>query len=228
MARAEEAEAENKKLSQQLLEREQEITSLQHKLAVSDESIEKYEATLTQSKAAALDAESSKTTNDGLQRKVQLLEEELDAAEKHSKEVVEKCVAVMFSMTADIISDAVIYPGSDRSTSRPRSSSVVYRDLSRSATIGRRNTKYVVAPAELFYVYCIHAELLTLMPPPGSAREVQKVPGGAGRARPVYGGSLSSLPLCYASVTVTIITRLALHDTITEMSPLWVLNLTVY
>lgn len=150
MARAEEAEAENKKLSQQLLEREQEITSLQHKLAVSDESIEKYEATLTQSKAAALDAESSKTTNDGLQRKVQLLEEELDAAEKHSKEVVEKCVAVMSSMTADIISNALIHLGSDRSTSRPKSLSVGCRDLNRSATIGRRSTRYVVVLTQLF------------------------------------------------------------------------------
>lgn len=36
------------------------------------------------------DAESNKTTVDSLQRKVALLEEELDAAEKHSKEVTEK------------------------------------------------------------------------------------------------------------------------------------------
>ncbi|KAJ3548522.1 hypothetical protein NM688_g5290 [Phlebia brevispora] len=90
VTRAEEAEAKNKKLEQQLLEKDQEITSLQHKIGVLEADLEKTETKLTETKATAQDAESSKTTNDALQRKIQLLEEELDAAEKHSKEVVEK------------------------------------------------------------------------------------------------------------------------------------------
>ena len=92
VARAETAEAKVKELEQQILSKDQEITSLNHKLTLAEEESEKYEAKLTEMKAQAQDSESSKSTNDALQRKVQLLEEELDAAEKHSKEVVEKCV----------------------------------------------------------------------------------------------------------------------------------------
>lgn len=61
--------------------------------------LEKAESKLTETKAAAQDAESSKSTSEGLQRKVQLLEEELDASEKHSKEVVEKYVAARVDET---------------------------------------------------------------------------------------------------------------------------------
>ena len=43
-------------------------------------------------KATLADAEGGKVTNDGLTRKIQLLEEELDAAEKNAKETMEKCV----------------------------------------------------------------------------------------------------------------------------------------
>lgn len=71
------------------------------KLDLADANLEKSESKLTETKAAALDAESSKTAIDALQRKVQLLEEELDAAEKHSKEVVEKCVHEILLMVLD-------------------------------------------------------------------------------------------------------------------------------
>lgn len=42
-----------------------------------------------------MDGEQSKTTSEGLARKVQLLEEELDAAEKNLKETVDKCVVFL-------------------------------------------------------------------------------------------------------------------------------------
>jgi tropomyosin, fungi type len=90
--RAEDAEAKNKKYEQLLLEKDQEITSLQHKLSILDTDLEKAEAKLADSKAAQEEGEHSKTTNEGLVRKIQLLEEELDAAEKNVKETVEKCV----------------------------------------------------------------------------------------------------------------------------------------
>jgi tropomyosin, fungi type len=86
------AEAEVKKLQQELLSKEQEITSLTHRLSLLEEQNEKYEAKLNESKAAAVDAESDRSTKESLTRKVQLLEEELDAAERNSKEVVEKYV----------------------------------------------------------------------------------------------------------------------------------------
>lgn len=90
ISRAEEAEARNKKLEQQLLEREQEITSLNHKLAVLDGELEKAEGKLGEYKSIQEEGETSKTTNEGLLRKIQLLEEELDVAEKNVKETVEK------------------------------------------------------------------------------------------------------------------------------------------
>lgn len=56
--------------------------------------LEKAESKITEGKRAIEDADQSKTTTEGLQRKIALLEEELDAAEKNAKEVVEKYVAV--------------------------------------------------------------------------------------------------------------------------------------
>ncbi|KAJ6582098.1 tropomyosin [Mycena capillaripes] len=90
IARAEEAEAKNKKLEQELLEKGHEITSLQVKLENLDGQLEKAEHTLADSKADREAGETSKMTNEGLVRKIQLLEEELDAAEKNVKETVEK------------------------------------------------------------------------------------------------------------------------------------------
>ncbi|PFH51943.1 hypothetical protein AMATHDRAFT_74632 [Amanita thiersii Skay4041] len=90
VTRAEEAEAKNKKYEQHLLEKEQEITSLQHRLGVLEGDLEKAENKLAESKAAADENQSSKMTNEGLTRKIQLLEEELDNAEKNAKETLEK------------------------------------------------------------------------------------------------------------------------------------------
>ena len=91
--RAEEAEAKNKKYEHLLLEKEQEITSLQHKISVLDGDLEKAETKLTDLKSAQEDGEQSKTANEGLQRKIQLLEEELDAADKNLKEAMDKYVS---------------------------------------------------------------------------------------------------------------------------------------
>ncbi len=90
--RAEEAEKKVKKLEQTLLEKDNDITSLQHKLALADETNEKLDEQLGQYKSSSLEGESSRTTSENLTRKVQLLEEELDVAEKNVKETVEKCV----------------------------------------------------------------------------------------------------------------------------------------
>ena len=92
MDRAEAAEAKNKAYEQQILEKDAEIKSLQHNLSILDANLEKAEAKLSESKAAQEEGEHSKTTNEGLIRKVQLLEEELDAAEKNVKETMEKSV----------------------------------------------------------------------------------------------------------------------------------------
>ncbi len=92
VTRAEEAEAKNKKYEQALLEKDQEITSLQHKLALLDADLEKAEGKAQEYKLAQEEGEHSKSTNDSLVRKIQLLEEELDVAEKNVKDTVEKWV----------------------------------------------------------------------------------------------------------------------------------------
>ncbi len=92
VGRAEEAEAKNKKYEQTLLEKDQEITSLQHKISVLDSDLEKAEQKLADLKSAQEDGEQSRTANEGLQRKIQLLEEELDAADKNLKDAMDKYV----------------------------------------------------------------------------------------------------------------------------------------
>lgn len=57
-----------------------------------DGDLEKAESKVAEMKGAQAEGEASKMTTEGLQRKIQLLEEELDAAEKNAKEVVEKYV----------------------------------------------------------------------------------------------------------------------------------------
>lgn len=91
--RAEEAEAKLKKYEQELLDRDMQITSFQHQIATLDAENAKLEEQLTSYKSSSLEGESSKTTSENLTRKVQLLEEELDVAEKNVKETVEKCVS---------------------------------------------------------------------------------------------------------------------------------------
>ena len=66
--------------------------SLQHKLSVMDADLEKAESKLAEAKAAQEEGDNSKTQNEALQRKIQLLEEELDAADKNLKDAMEKCV----------------------------------------------------------------------------------------------------------------------------------------
>ena len=82
-----------KKLEQELLSKEQENTSLQHKVDMLEANLDKSEAMVMELKGAGEEGDSAKANNESLTRKVQLLEEELDVAEKNVKETVEKYVA---------------------------------------------------------------------------------------------------------------------------------------
>jgi len=88
--RAETAEAKIKKLELELLAKEQDITSLAHKNNLLETEVEKLEGSLKEAKVAGAEGDTSRGTADALGRKVQLLEDELDAAEKNVKETVEK------------------------------------------------------------------------------------------------------------------------------------------
>jgi predicted RNase H-like nuclease (RuvC/YqgF family) len=79
---------------QEVLEKEQQIASLQHKLQLSEDQNEKYEAQLKDYKTQAAESESHRTTGENLTRKVQMLEEELEQAEKDLKETHEKWVSL--------------------------------------------------------------------------------------------------------------------------------------
>lgn len=77
-------------LSQSLLERDQEVSSLQHKLSLAESELDKSESKVKELKGAAEEGDSHRTTGENLARKVQLLEEELDKAEKDLKDTTEK------------------------------------------------------------------------------------------------------------------------------------------
>ncbi|KAG8993713.1 hypothetical protein FRB94_010455 [Tulasnella sp. JGI-2019a] len=72
-----------------LLQRGQEIKSLEVKLARSEADLEKAENRLVAMESEVEDGE-KRVTVGNWQRKVQLLEDELDASEKHAKETEEK------------------------------------------------------------------------------------------------------------------------------------------
>lgn len=82
--------ADRSQLKQTLLERDQEISSLQHKLSLAEEELEKTEGKVKELKGAAEEGDTHRTAGENLARKVQLLEEELDKAEKDLKETTEK------------------------------------------------------------------------------------------------------------------------------------------
>lgn len=90
LERAEDAEAKNKRLEHELLQKEQEIASLSHKHSLLESDLEKAEGKLTEHKSASEEHQSSRDTADNLQRKIALLEEELDNAEKNLRETTEK------------------------------------------------------------------------------------------------------------------------------------------
>jgi tropomyosin len=92
--RAEEAEAKYKKLEHEILVKDQEITSLQHKLSIAESEVEKLEVNLKEHKSAKEEVGQTKDTNEGLSRKIALLEEELDNAEKNLRETTDKYVYI--------------------------------------------------------------------------------------------------------------------------------------
>ena len=110
--RAEAAEAKNKKQDQQILQLEQENSSLQHRLALLEGELNQSEAKLQDTKKSALAGEQSIASLDSSQRKVQLLEEELDTAEKNLKETMEKQVILLLPL------DHLLIPGEQTKAGR--------------------------------------------------------------------------------------------------------------
>lgn len=89
-ARAEESEAKVKDLEHNNLKSEQQIASLEHQVQVLEAQLEDTEAKLTSHKEVAEAGETSRGQAESLTKKVNQLEEELDAAETNLRDVTEK------------------------------------------------------------------------------------------------------------------------------------------
>jgi tropomyosin len=87
---AEELKTKNKSLEQENLAKEQEITSLSHKNQLLETSLEKLEAEVATHKKEAQEGGAHATTNESLSRKLQVLEEEAEAADRNLRETNEK------------------------------------------------------------------------------------------------------------------------------------------
>lgn len=89
-AKAEELKARVKDLEQQNLQQEQVITSLTHRNGLLEAEVEKLETGVKEAKALAGESSQHSTQNENLTRKLQVLEEEAEAADKSMRELNEK------------------------------------------------------------------------------------------------------------------------------------------
>ncbi|KAG0334752.1 hypothetical protein BG000_008075 [Podila horticola] len=81
---------EAKRLQDELTQKEHEITSLKNHLTRKEEELEAAENKIAEAKLNLDEGETTKTVGEGLQRKVSLLESELDSAERNLRETTEK------------------------------------------------------------------------------------------------------------------------------------------
>ena len=98
-SKAEEYQTKCKTLEQENLQKEQEITSLQHKNRMLEQENEKLEDMHNKVKKEATDSAQHGTLNESLQRKVQLLEEEAEENDKNLRETNEKYVCYAWQLT---------------------------------------------------------------------------------------------------------------------------------
>lgn len=146
-AKVEELQTKVKSLEQENLAKEQEITSLSHKNQLLETELEKLESGLKDAKAAADESSQHGTQNESLQRRLQLLEEEAEEADKNLRETNEKYVTPHARTRSTCRSsgvtgaDWIITTGSARRTLRPAITSARFK-LSRARGIsGRPNMR---------------------------------------------------------------------------------------
>ncbi|KAH6892018.1 tropomyosin [Thelonectria olida] len=94
-SKVEELQTKVKALEQENLSKEQEITSLQHKNNLLEGEVEKLETAIKDYKKSADEGQQHGTQNETLQRRLQLLEEEAEDADKTLREANEKYVSVI-------------------------------------------------------------------------------------------------------------------------------------
>ncbi|KAE9966423.1 hypothetical protein BLS_007020 [Venturia inaequalis] len=89
-ALAEELKAKVKTLEQENLAKEQEITSLSHKNQLLEADVDKLETQLKDAKDAVDQGATHGSANESLTRRIQLLEEEAEQADRNLREINEK------------------------------------------------------------------------------------------------------------------------------------------
>lgn len=89
-AKVQELQQKVKTLEQENLAKEQEITSLSHKNHLLETEVEKLEHGIKDAKIAAEEHSQHGAQNEALQRRLQLLEEEAEEADKNMRETNEK------------------------------------------------------------------------------------------------------------------------------------------
>jgi tropomyosin len=88
--KVEELQAKVKTLEQENLQKEQELTSLQHKNRLLEEEVDKLETGIKEAKSLADESSAHGTHAEALQRRLQLLEEEAEEADKNLRETNDK------------------------------------------------------------------------------------------------------------------------------------------
>lgn len=89
-AKVEDLQGRVKTLEQENLQKEHEITSLSHKNTQLETEVETLEAKVKDLKTAADDGTGHLTQNEALQRRLQLLEDEAEEADKNLRETNDK------------------------------------------------------------------------------------------------------------------------------------------
>jgi hypothetical protein len=146
--KVEELQTKVKTLEQENLSKEQEITSLSHKNGILEGEVEKLEEKISELKKSADDGQQHGTQNETLTRRLQLLEEEAEQADKTLREANEKYVEIHPAtgpLSLMAVSRAALThlstSGSDRPTSRPATLSARSRPSRPSATTGSPSTR---------------------------------------------------------------------------------------
>ena len=89
-SQVEDMKARIKVLEQENLAKEQEITSLTHKNSVLEAEVEKLESGIKEAKSAAEEGSHAGSQNESLTRRLQLLEEEAEQADRNLRETNDK------------------------------------------------------------------------------------------------------------------------------------------
>lgn len=142
-AKVEELQAKIKTLEQETLQKEHEITSLTHKNSQLEGEVEKLENVVKDLKAGAEEGTTATTQNETLQRRLQLLEEEAEEADKNLRETNDKYVLSCDLRHVYHISRTckLTDPGFVKPMSRQVTSSVKSKPSSKTVISGSRSLR---------------------------------------------------------------------------------------